>query len=58
MIAGVEQIEKIDLAIPNHLSGLQAQMIKISFRNVQDLMAVRKVLLPRILKNKQEMVRQ
>lgn len=54
LIASVEQVEKIDLAIPNHLSGITATMLKISFRNVQDLMAVRKVLQPRIVRNKQE----
>lgn len=34
----VQQIEKEDLDLPNHLSGLKHQFIKISFHTVNELM--------------------
>ncbi|KAI8443886.1 DNA polymerase epsilon subunit 1, partial [Phakopsora pachyrhizi] len=41
----VERIYKDDLKLPNHLSGNSRQFIKISFRNVENLLRVRKDLL-------------
>lgn len=52
LISEVEMISKIDLDVPNHLSGSKSHFMKVKFRNVQDLMAVRKILLPRIQANK------
>ena len=55
LIAGVEMILKEDLDLPNHLSGLKNSFLKISFLNVQDLLTVRRQLLPRILRNQKEL---
>jgi hypothetical protein len=37
------QVEKEDLALPNHLSGLTKTYIKLKFDNTRHLMDVRKV---------------
>ena len=40
-ITRIEEIEKVDLSLPNHLAGLTTKYIKLSFKNVQDLTATR-----------------
>jgi hypothetical protein len=42
---------KEDLKLPNHLLGYRRLYLKLVFRNVQDLLAVRKDLLPLALAN-------
>jgi len=48
----VEQVEKEDLDLKNHLIGLQQIYLKLSFLNVQDLMDVRSKINPIVNKNK------
>ena len=51
-ITKVEILEKVDLSLPNHLAGLKKKVIKISFKNVQNLVAVRADLRKIVQKNK------
>ncbi|KAJ3080643.1 DNA polymerase epsilon catalytic subunit, partial [Quaeritorhiza haematococci] len=51
-LLAVSQVTKEDLKLPNHLVGNKTRLLKLSFHNVQNLLAVRKVLLPLIEKNK------
>ncbi|XP_027348237.1 DNA polymerase epsilon catalytic subunit A-like [Abrus precatorius] len=51
-IADVEIIEKEDLDLRNHLSGLRKSYLKLSFDTVQQLMEVKKGLMPIVEKNK------
>ena len=41
MIVSIEWVEKEDLEMPNHLSGKQRTLLKILFRNVNDLTTVK-----------------
>ena len=43
-----------DLGLPNHLSGLRRSFVRLSFRNVQDLTAVRNQLMPDIRNNRRK----
>jgi DNA polymerase epsilon subunit 1 len=47
----IEQVQMVDLDLPDHLSGKHGQFIKLSFSNVQELMAVRRQILPLVQKN-------
>ena len=51
-ITKVEILEKVDLSLPNHLAGLKKKVIKISFKNVQNLVSVRGDLRKIVQKNK------
>ena len=51
-ITKVEQFVKDDLDLPNHLAGHQRVYMKLSFRNVDDLVTVRRELLPQVEKNR------
>lgn len=51
-LASVEVVSKVDLELPNHLSGIRSSYLKLSFRTVADLMLVRKELAPRAFKNR------
>lgn len=55
VILDTKIIEKDDLDMLNHLSGQKRSFLKVSFRNVNDLMTVRKVLLPLVQRNKREL---
>ncbi|KAK3818962.1 MAG: DNA polymerase epsilon catalytic subunit A [Benniella sp.] len=46
VVEKITRVPKEDLAMPNHLSGNTRTFLKLSFRNVGDLLSVRKVLLP------------
>ena len=48
----VEVLEKVDLSMPNHLAGLKKKVIKLSFKNVQNLLSVRGELRKVVQKNK------
>jgi len=52
LVSSVTVVNKEDLDLPNHLSGLLQPYVKLSFRNVTDLMSVRKVILPAVATNK------
>eukprot|EP00002_Diphylleia_rotans_P041170 TRINITY_DN9949_c0_g1_i1.p1 TRINITY_DN9949_c0_g1~~TRINITY_DN9949_c0_g1_i1.p1 ORF type:complete len:2242 (+),score=458.11 TRINITY_DN9949_c0_g1_i1:64-6789(+) len=54
-ILSITIVEKEDLDLNNHLSGLRKTYLKIQFRNVQDLLAVRQVILPLIANNKKSL---
>eukprot|EP01018_Ginkgo_biloba_P017404 Gb_06608 [translate_table: standard] len=51
-IADIEIIEKEDLDLKNHLSGLRRTYLKVSFDTVQDLMHVKNDLLPVVERNR------
>ena len=51
-ISSSEIVEKVDLDLPNHLSGIRKKLIKVNFKNVQNLVSVRNSLRPIIQKKK------
>ncbi len=50
-IESIVRMEKEDLELPNHLSGKKGRFLKLIFRNTIDLFAIRRVLLPAVMKN-------
>lgn len=57
LIANISLVEKNDLDMPNHLSGKMAKYLRVSFHNVQNLLELRRVLLPLVEKNKKNMAK-
>lgn len=55
LVKNISKIEKEDLSMPNHLLGYRRTFLKLTFVNVPDLLAVRKVLLPIAEVNKKKM---
>ncbi|CAM8878713.1 unnamed protein product [Rhodiola kirilowii] len=55
-IANIEIVEKEDLNLKNHLSGLRKTYLKISFDNVQQLMHVRNDLMRIVERNQAKLV--
>lgn len=51
IIESSQIVEREDLDLPNHLSGIKRKCIKLSFRNTSDLMTVRKSLAVIVKKN-------
>lgn len=54
-LQSVQRVEKDDLSLSNHLIGRKRSLIKLSFRNTQDLVAVRTVLRPAADINRKKM---
>ncbi|XP_019095087.1 PREDICTED: DNA polymerase epsilon catalytic subunit A-like [Camelina sativa] len=50
-VAGIEIVDKEDLDLKNHLSGLQKKYLKVSFDTVQQLMEVKRDLLHIVERN-------
>ena len=50
-IKDIEIVEKEDLDLKNHLSGLRMKLLKLSFWNVDQLMTVKQELLPHARRN-------
>ena len=48
----VELVEKEDLGLKNHLSGLRRTYLRVTFATTQELMDVRRELQPAIARNK------
>lgn len=53
-ITSVKVEDKVDLDKPNHLSGIETQFIKLSFKNVQDLTNTRNLIRQKIRPNKKD----
>ncbi|KAK3581719.1 hypothetical protein CHS0354_015350 [Potamilus streckersoni] len=53
-IAAVESVNKEDLNLHNHLVGLKQPYLKLSFLSVEDLMKVKREIMPAIKKNKEQ----
>ena len=53
-VLDVEMVDKEDLDLKNHLSGLQQTYLKVSFATTQELMDVRREILPIVSKNKKK----
>lgn len=51
----VQKVEKDDLDMPNHLLGYKRTFLKLSFANVNDLLAVRRDIMPLAEQNKKNM---
>jgi DNA polymerase epsilon subunit 1 len=51
VISKVDYVSKEDLDLINHLSGKTSKFLKLSFKNVQDLMTVKSELMPLIKRN-------
>ncbi|KAF2400087.1 DNA polymerase epsilon, catalytic subunit A/POL2 [Trichodelitschia bisporula] len=54
LVKKVERVEKEDLSMPNHLVGYRRTLLKLVFGNVNDLLAVRKMVMPVAEKNKKK----
>ena len=54
ILAAVDPVSKEDLGLVNHLSGKTESYLKLSFRNVQDLLTARSELMPVVRQNKAE----
>ena len=54
LVKNIKRVEKEDLSMPNHLLGYRRTFLQLSFANVSDLLAVRKVILPVVEKNKKK----
>ncbi|KND02716.1 DNA polymerase epsilon catalytic subunit [Spizellomyces punctatus DAOM BR117] len=52
VILSVERVEKDDLDLANHLLGNKRTLLKLKFWNVQNLLSVRKMLLPAVARNR------
>jgi len=55
LVKQVTRVEKEDLQMPNHLLGYRRTFLKLAFANVNDLLAVRKHIMPIAEKNKEKM---
>ncbi|KAG8873642.1 DNA polymerase epsilon catalytic subunit [Tulasnella sp. 332] len=55
ILHSVSRVKKEDLDMPNHLLGYRRLYLRLNFRNVSDLLTVRKDILPLALKNSREM---
>lgn len=54
VISHLDYVDKEDLDLVNHLSGKTQKYLKLSFKNIQDLMTVRAELLILVQKNQKE----
>ncbi|KAF2278324.1 DUF1744-domain-containing protein [Westerdykella ornata] len=54
LVKSIKRVEKEDLSMPNHLVGYRRTFLQLSFANVSDLLAVRKVIGPLVEKNKKK----
>ncbi|KAI8587396.1 hypothetical protein BDZ88DRAFT_240684 [Geranomyces variabilis] len=54
VVLSVERVDKEDLELPNHLLGHKRTLLKLRFWNMQNLMTVRKTLLPAVARNLQK----
>jgi DNA polymerase epsilon subunit 1 len=52
LVKTMKKVEKEDLSMPNHLTGYRRTFLKLTFANVNDLLAVRKAVGPIVEKNK------
>ncbi|KAF9359459.1 DNA polymerase epsilon catalytic subunit [Mortierella sp. AD094] len=55
LVEKMTRVQKEDLDMPNHLLGNTRTFIKLVFRNVRDLLSVRKVVLPAAKENQSKM---
>lgn len=55
VVKGIKRIEKEDLQMPNHLLGYRRTFLQLAFENVNDLLSVRKTIMPIAEKNKGSM---
>ncbi|WPH04119.1 Hypothetical protein R9X50_00700400 [Acrodontium crateriforme] len=54
-VKSVEKVEKDDLKMPNHLLGYKRTFLKLVFANVNDLLGMRRAIMPIAEKNKKKM---
>ena len=52
LLESIVPVAKVDLDMPNHLSGLLHIHLKLSFRNTEDLYSVKRELMPIVIKNR------
>lgn len=55
LVKSIKRIEKEDLQMPNHLLGYRRMFLQLAFENVNDLLGVRKAIMPIAEKNKGSM---
>jgi DNA polymerase epsilon subunit 1 len=54
LVHSISRQEKEDLSMPNHLLGFRRTVLCLKFANVNDLLAVRKTIMPLAEKNKKK----
>lgn len=54
LVKKVDVVLREDLSMPNHLLGYKRTLLKLNFANVNDLLAVRKVVMPIAEKNRKK----
>ena len=54
-LLSLQKVEKDDLSLPNHLLGNKRNLIKLLFKNTQDLISVKNVLRPAADINRKKM---
>ncbi|KAH8673336.1 DNA polymerase family B [Xylariales sp. PMI_506] len=55
VVKSVKKVDKEDLSMPNHLLGYRRTFLELRFRNVNDLMACRRDIMPLAEKNRKAM---
>ncbi|KAI9889150.1 MAG: DNA polymerase epsilon catalytic subunit [Vezdaea aestivalis] len=55
LVKKIDRVDKEDLKMPNHLLGYRRLFLKVGFSNVQDLLAVRRVIMPIAEKNRKNL---
>ena len=55
IVKSISTVEKEDLDLPNHLTGMKRTLVKLDFNNISDLLNARRILTPYITKNKARM---
>ncbi len=55
VVRAVRRVEKDDLSMPNHLLGYRRGFLELRFANVQDLLAVRRDIMPVAERNRKAM---
>ncbi|KAF2099988.1 DNA polymeras-like protein epsilon [Rhizodiscina lignyota] len=55
LVKAIKRVEKEDLKMPNHLLGYRRTLLQLSFANVNDLLAVRRVIMPIAERNKSKL---
>jgi DNA polymerase epsilon subunit 1 len=55
VVKSLKKVEKEDLQMPNHLLGYRRTFFQLNFKNVFDLLAARRDIMPIAEKNKKNM---
>lgn len=54
IVKSISSVQKEDLDLSNHLTGIKRALVKLSFNNISDLLNARRIIQPYINKNKKK----